>query len=312
MKRLLVALAGGVGAARFLSGFPPDDLFIIGNTGDDCVLHGLHISPDLDTVTYTLAGLSHRKQGWGLAHDTFHCLDALTRLGSDTWFRLGDRDLATHLYRTQRLAQGATLSQVTQEITRALGLASTILPMSDDPVRTQVRTPAGLLDFQTWFVQRQHQDPVLSVRFRGARRARPSPGLLQAIARADAILICPSNPIISIGPILAVPGIRQALRRTPAPAIAVSPLIAGRALKGPAASMMKDMGLRPTSQGVAELYQDFLDILVLDHADSSLAPSIQRRGIHTIITNTLLDTLPRRRALARTILHLIAPSPPRP
>ena len=305
MKRLLVALAGGVGAARCLAGFPPDNLFIIGNTGDDCVLHGLHISPDLDTVTYTLAGLSHPKQGWGLARDTFHCLDALTRLGADTWFRLGDRDVATHLYRTHRLQQGATLSQVTQEITRALGVVSTILPMSDDPVRTQVRTPAGLLDFQTWFVQRQHRDPVRSIRFRGARRAKPSPGILRAIERAHAILVCPSNPIISIGPILAVPGIRQALRSTPAPVIAVSPLIAGHALKGPAASMMKDMGLRPSSLGVAELYQDFLDILILDHADSSLVPSIQRLGIGPVVTNTLLDTRPRRRALARRILELL-------
>lgn len=302
---MIVAVAGGVGAARFLSGFPPENLFIIGNTGDDCVFHGLHISPDLDTVTYTLAGLSHRKQGWGLARDTFHCLDALTRLSANTWFRLGDRDLATHLYRSHRLKQGATLSQVTQEITRALGVGATILPMSDDPVRTQVRTPVGLLDFQTWFVQRRHRDRVLSIACRGARRAKPSPGILRAIERADAILICPSNPIISIGPILAVPGIRQALRRTPAPVIAVSPLIAGRALKGPSASMMKDMGLRPTSLGVAELYQDFLDVLILDHADSSLVPSIERLGIGAVVTNTILDTRPRRRALARRIRELL-------
>lgn len=303
---MIVALAGGVGAARFLSGFLPDNLVIIGNTGDDTEIHGLHISPDLDTVTYTLAGLAPLQQGWGLKGDTFHCLDALSRLGAGTWFRLGDRDLATHLYRTQRLGQGAALSQVTREITRALGVGPVVLPMSDDRVRTMVRTAAGVLDFQTYFVRRRHRDRVLGVQFRGARRARPAPGLLAAIRRAHAILVCPSNPILSIGPILAVPGIRETLRDARAPILAVSPLIAGRALKGPAASMMKDMGLRPTTLGVAELYRDFLDLLVLDHADRALAPAIERLGIRPIVTNIILDTLPRRRALARLVLRALA------
>jgi LPPG:FO 2-phospho-L-lactate transferase len=297
---MIVTLAGGVGAARFLAGFPQDDLFVIVNTADDTSLHGLHISPDLDTVTYTLAGLSHPAQGWGLRGDTFHCLDALSRFSPDTWFRLGDRDLATHLYRTRRLAQGASLTQVTREITRALGIRAAIVPMSDDPVRTRVRTPAGELDFQTWFVRRRHRDRVLGIRFRGVRGARPAPGILRALHGARAILICPSNPIISIGPILALPGFRRALRASPAPKIAVSPLIAGRALKGPAAHMMKDMGLRPDSLGVSELYRDFLDLLVVDRADRRLA-----LGIPSLITNTILDTPRRRRALARAILNLL-------
>jgi LPPG:FO 2-phospho-L-lactate transferase len=302
---MIAALAGGVGAARFLSGFPPAELFVIGNTADDTEIHGLHISPDLDTVTYTLAGLSHPQQGWGLAGDTFHCLDALTRLGAAAWFRLGDRDLATHLYRTHRLRQGASMSRVARDIARALGARARIVPMSDDPVRTFIRTPAGELDFQTWFVHRRHRDRVLGVRFAGARRARPAPGVLYALRRARAVLICPSNPIISIGPILAVPGIRGALRATAAPVVAVSPLIAGRALKGPAARMMKSMGLRPNALGVAELYRDFLDLFVLDRADARLAPAVRALGVHPVVTDTLLDTPLRRRALARFLLRLL-------
>jgi LPPG:FO 2-phospho-L-lactate transferase len=302
---MIVALAGGVGAARFLSGFPQEELFVIVNTADDTELYGLHISPDLDTVTYTLAGLSHPKQGWGLRSDTFQCLQALSRFTPDTWFRLGDRDLATHLYRTRRLSEGATLTEVTREITRALGIIAIIIPMSNDPVRTGVLTPSGELDFQTWFVRRRHRDRVVGVRFRGVRAARPAPGILRALHRARAILICPSNPIISIGPILTLPGLRAALRTAPARKIAVSPLIAGRALKGPAAHMMKDMGLRPDSLGVAELYRDFLDLLVLDRADRSLAPAVHRLGIPTIVTNIILDTPRRRRALAGAILNLL-------
>ena len=305
MTRPLVALAGGVGAARFLSGFPPDDLVVIVNTADDAVLHGLHISPDVDTVTYTLAGLAHRRQGWGLQGDTFHCLHALGRLAADTWFRLGDRDLATHLYRTRRLGQGATLTQITAEIVHALGVRAAVLPMSDQPVRTIVRTPAGPLDFQTYFVRRRHRDRVLGVRFSGLRRARPAPGVLAALRRARAILVCPSNPVISIGPILAVPSLHAALRAARVPVLAVSPLIAGRALKGPAADMMKDMDLRPDSLGVAQLYRDFLDVLVLDRADAHLAPAVERLGIQPILTNTLFDTPRRRRTLARFILRLL-------
>ncbi len=301
----LVALAGGVGAARFLSGFPQDDLIVIVNTADDTQLHGLHISPDVDTVTYTLAGLAHLRQGWGLQGDTFHCLDALGRLGGDTWFRLGDRDLATHLYRTRRLSQGATLTQVTGEIARALGVRAAILPMTDQPVRTIVRTPAGRLDFQTYFVRRRHRDRVLGVRFAGVRRARPAPGVLRALQQARAVLVCPSNPIISIGPILALPGMRAALRALRAPVIAVSPLIAGRALKGPAADMMKGMRLRPDALGVAQLYRDFVDVLVLDRADAGLAALVERLGIRPVVANTLFDTPRRRRSLARRILRLL-------
>src|SRR6201997_4284571 len=213
----VVALAGGVGAARFLDGltrvFAPERIFIIGNTADDAEMHGLHVSPDLDTVTYTLSGLADRKRGWGISGDSFRCLDALGRLGADTWFQLGDRDLATHLYRTQRLRQGAKLSDITGEITAALGVRSRIVPMSDDRVRTRICTPTGEIEFQTYFVKRRARDKVISVRFEGASEASPAPGVLDTIAGAEAIILCPSNPFISIGPILAIPGIREALHQ---------------------------------------------------------------------------------------------------
>ena len=282
MKKI-VALAGGIGAARFLDGLArlvkPESLFIIGNTADDAELHGLHVSPDLDTVTYTLAGLAHPARGWGLAGDSFQCLEALGRLGAETWFQLGDRDLATHIYRTARLRQGVPLSRITAEICSALGVRATVVPMSDQPVRTMVHTPRGEIDFQTWFVRRRARDKALTVRFAGARRARPAPGVLKALRTAAAIILCPSNPIISIGPILAVPGIREALRATRAPVAAISPIVGGRALKGPAARMMKSMGLRASASQVAELYRDwpFLSS-ALDNAELILARSEPRIG----------------------------------
>ena len=221
MSKPIVALAGGVGAARFLEGLvrvvDPGRLWIVGNTADDTEMHGLHISPDLDTVAYTLAGLANPQHGWGLDGDTFHCLEALRKLGAEAWFQLGDRDFATHLYRTTRLREGATLTQVTAELAAAHGLRMRLLPMTDQRVRTLVKTRGGVLDFQTYFVRRGARDTVLGVTFDGARKARPAAGLLQAIRRAAGIIVCPSNPIISIGPILAVPGIREALRRSAAP-----------------------------------------------------------------------------------------------
>ena len=221
MSKPIVALAGGVGAARFLEGLVQvvwirPGFWIVGNTADDTEMHGLHISPDLDTVAYTLAGLANPQHGWGLDGDTFHCLEALRKLGAEAWFQLGDRDFATHLYRTARLREGATLTHVTQELTAAWGLPCKLVPMSDQRVRTRVKTRGGVLDFQTYFVRRGARDTVLGVTFDGARRARPAPGLLQAIRQAAGIVICPSNPIISIGPILAVPGIREALRKSAA------------------------------------------------------------------------------------------------
>ncbi len=309
----VVALAGGVGAARFLDGLSrvldPARLFIIGNVGDDAEIHGLHISPDLDTVVYTLAGLAHPRQGWGIRGDTFRCLQALGRLGAPVWFQLGDRDLATHLYRTARLREGAPLSRITGEIARALGVGVAVTPVSDDPVRTRVRTRRGELDFQTWFVRRRARDPVLDVCLEGAARARPAPGVLEAIRGAAAVILCPSNPIISIGPILAVPGVREALRETPARIAAVSPIVAGRALKGPAARMMRSMGMEPTARGVAELYRDLVDVFVLDRADERHAPQIERLGMRAVVTNTIMTGVARKKALARSVLRALEIEP---
>ena len=305
----IVALAGGVGAARFLAGLvrviAPQKLFVIGNTGDDAEIHGLEISPDLDTVVYTLAGLADPVRGWGLEGDTFRCLQALGRLGAETWFQLGDRDLATHLYRTERLRQGATLTEVTGEIAGALGVRARVVPMSDQPVRTRVETRRGSLDFQTYFVRRRARDAVLSVRLAGVEEARPAPGVLEAVAEARAVVVCPSNPILSIGPILAVPGIREALRNTRAPVAAISPIVGGRALKGPAARMMRSMGLRPSALQVAELYRDFLDVFVLDRLDESLAPRIEALGMRAVVTNTIMTGLTEKKALARVVVQAL-------
>lgn len=305
----IVALAGGVGAARFLAGLvrviAPQKLFVIGNTGDDAEIHGLEISPDLDTVVYTLAGLADPVRGWGLEGDTFRCLQALGRLGAETWFQLGDRDLATHLYRTERLRQGATLTEVTGEIAGALGVRARVVPMSDQPVRTRVETRRGSLDFQTYFVRRRARDAVLGVRLAGVEEARPAPGVLEAVAEARAVVVCPSNPILSIGPILAVPGIREALRNTRAPVAAISPIVGGRALKGPAARMMRSMGLRPSALQVAELYRDFLDVFVLDRLDESLAPRIEALGMRAVVTNTIMTGLTEKKALARVVVQAL-------
>ncbi len=303
--RKIVALAGGVGAARFLDGLAqvidPARLFIIGNVGDDAGIHGLHISPDLDTVIYTLAGIADPARGWGLAGDTFHCLNALGHLGGETWFQLGDRDLATHLYRTERLRAGATLAEVTREIARALRVRARVVPATDQPVRTHVRTRRGELEFQTWFVRRRARDAVLGLRYEGASKARPAPGVLGAIASAAAIIVCPSNPFLSIGPILAVPGIRRALRRTPALVAAISPIVGGRALKGPTARMMKSMGMRASAAEVARLYQDFVDLFVLDRADQRQAARIERMGLRVVAADTVMKGAREKRALARVV-----------
>lgn len=304
---MIVALAGGVGAARFLDGLsriaPPRQLLVVGNVGDDAEIHGLHISPDLDTVMYTLAGMANRRQGWGLQRETFHCLEALARLGGETWFRLGDRDLATHLYRTDRLRAGAPLSEITAALAAALGVAVRILPATDDRLRTLVKTAGGSLDFQTYFVRRRARDRVLGLEFDGSSNARAAPGVLDAIASARAVVLCPSNPFISIGPILAVRGIREALRKTAAPVIAISPIVGGRALKGPADRMMKSMGYRTSAAAVAEIYRDFLDIFVLDTVDAKLLPAVEKLGIRAIVTNTVMSGLTQRKALARSVLR---------
>jgi LPPG:FO 2-phospho-L-lactate transferase len=306
MRGMIVALAGGVGAARFLAGLArvvdPKHLFIVGNTGDDAEIHGLHISPDLDTVTYTLAGLADNRRGWGLRGETFRCLESLRRLGGETWFQLGDLDLATHLYRTERLRGGAALSEVTREIAAALGVRAAIVPMSDREVRTRIRTRNGVLEFQTYFVRRRARDVVLGVVFEGIERAGPAPGVLEAIRDARGVVLCPSNPIISIGPILAVAGIREALRDTAAPVVAISPIVGGRALKGPAARMMRSMRMRASALQVAELYRDFVNVFILDRADQGQAPKVAALGMRPVITNTIMIGLREKKALARVVI----------
>jgi LPPG:FO 2-phospho-L-lactate transferase len=303
---MIVALAGGVGAARFLDGLArivsPRQLFIIGNVGDDAEIHGLHIAPDLDTVMYTLAGIANRIQGWGLQGETFRCLDTLASLGGEAWFRLGDRDLATHFYRTDRLRAGARLSHVTRELCSALGVDARIVPVTDDRLRTMVRTARGRLEFQDYFVRRRARDAVRALDFAGARQAQPAPGIIQAIEEARAVILCPSNPFISIGPILAVRGIRKALRETRAPVSAVSPIVGGRALKGPAAHMMKSMGYGASAAAVAKLYRDFVDVFVLDRADAKLAPAVEALGMRAVVTNTIMSGGAQRKALARAVL----------
>jgi LPPG:FO 2-phospho-L-lactate transferase len=301
----VVALAGGVGAARFLDGLTrviqPERVFIIGNTADDAEIHGLHISPDLDTVTYTLAGLANPQHGWGIRGDSFRCLEALGRIGTDIWFQLGDLDLATHLYRTERLRQGASLAEATSEITAAFKVRSMLVPMSNERVRTRICTPSGELEFQTYFVKRRARDPVTAIHFEGASEAAPAPGLLDAIAQAEAIILCPSNPFISIGPILAIPGIRTALQRKRDKVAVISPIVGGRALKGPAAKMMKSMQLRSSAAEVAKLYLDFTNIFVLDELDRKQAAQVEALGMRPVVTNTIMRGLREKKSLARVV-----------
>ena len=303
----IVALAGGVGAARFLDGLArvvnPERLFIIGNTADDAEIHGLHISPDLDTVMYTLAGLAHPEHGWGIQGDTFRCLEALGRLGAETWFQLGDRDLATHLFRTERLRQGRTLAEVTRELAAALRIKAALVPMSNGRIRTSIRTQAGELEFQTYFVRRRARDRVLGLRFEGVEHATPAPGIIDAIRDAAAIILSPSNPFISIAPILAVPGVREALRQNRSRVVAISPIVGGRALKGPAARMMKSMRLRAAAAAVAKLYSDFLGVFILDEQDRKQSAEVQQLGIRPVVTNTIMRGLRERKALARAVVR---------
>ncbi len=299
-------LAGGTGAAKLLRGLcqvvNPAELIVIVNTGDDWVVWGLSISPDLDTVTYALAGVLDERKGWGVRDDTFHCLATMAALGRETWFNLGDKDLATHLYRTDRLREGQTLSQVTDEIRRHLGIPSRILPMSDQEVATRVLTPDGWLAFQEFFVREKGLAEVLDVTYEGAARSRPAPGVVESISKAAAVIVCPSNPISSIGPILAVPGIREALAATPAPVVAVSPIVAGAPVSGPAGAMMKVKGLPASSVGVAQAYLGWLDLLVLDQQDSALTPEIEALGIRAVVADTLMRDRDTEVALARAVL----------
>ena len=306
---MIAALAGGVGAARFLDGLarviPPKNIFVIGNTGDDAEIHGLHISPDLDTVTYTLAGLADPVRGWGLRGDTFHNLEALRGFGAETWFQLGDRDLATHLFRTERMRAGAKLSDVTREITAAVEVKSTIVPMSDDPVRTMVQTKNGLLEFQEYFVRRRAKDAVRGILFYGSEQAKPAPGVLEAIVRANAVIFCPSNPLISIGPILSLPGVRTALETRSGPSAAISPIVGGRALKGPAAKMMRGLKLSASALGVARLYQGIVNVFIVDKEDEAVAAKIESLGMKVVVTDTIMSGVSKKKALARAVMKAL-------
>ncbi|MEM3028083.1 MAG: 2-phospho-L-lactate transferase [Candidatus Bathyarchaeia archaeon] len=307
---LLVALAGGVGAARFLQGlvaiFPPENLIIIGNTGDDIEIYGLYVSPDLDIITYTLAGLVDEAKGWGIKDDTFNFLDMLTRYGYETWFKIGDRDLATHLHRTMLLRKGLRLSEATADICKSLGVEARLLPMTDDPVRTMIRTEAGTMHFQEYLVKRGAKDDVLAVEFLGVEKAKPSPGILEAIQEAEGVILCPSNPIVSIGPILSIDGIRRALRRTRATVVGISPIIMGAPVKGPADKLMRGLGIEISAYGAASLYADILDIFIIDFRDSMLAKRIESElGVKVMATDTLMTSLEVKKRLAEAVLHSI-------
>jgi len=300
-----------VGAARFLRGLlavvPPSSVTAIVNVADDTELHGLHISPDIDTVTYTLADAIDPDRGWGLRDETWHAMTMFERYGNPSWFNLGDKDLATHIVRTERLRAGQPLSEVTAHLARAWDLECTLLPVTDDRLRTFVATEHGELSFQEYFVGRQHAVPITDVRFEGADAARPAPGVLDALADADRIVIAPSNPIVSIGPLLAVDGIRDALVRHRSRVVAVSPIIAGAALKGPADRMLTELGHDPTVVGVARLYRDLAATLVIDEADAARAPEVEAEGMACVVTGTVMSDAERAAALARATLDAVAP-----
>jgi LPPG:FO 2-phospho-L-lactate transferase len=309
VRPALTVLAGGVGAARFLRGLiriaEPSALTIVVNTADDERFYGLAVSPDLDTVTYTLAGVANPRTGWGRRDDSFACLAALARFYGPAWFHLGDRDLATHLYRTERLAAGATLATVTREIGRAFGLRATVLPMSNDPVRTVLDTSEGRLAFQRYLVERRARPAVRAVHYLGAARARPAPGVLRAIRRAAAVIIAPSNPLLSIGPILAVPGVRRALAARRGPVAAVSPLVTGRAVSGPLARLLRGFALPASSEAIAAAYRPFLDTLVIDRRDRADVRRLAALGCRAVVTDTVFATPARATRAARDLLHAL-------
>ena len=308
MNGKVLALAGGVGGAKLALGLsriiPPGRLVICVNTGDDECFHGLHVSPDLDTVMYTLAGLADPQTGWGLEGDTFDALNMLNRYGADTWFNLGDRDLATHVRRTQLLGQGATLSEVTTELCRRLGIVHDVVPMSDDPVRTVLNTDVGELAMQRYFVQHRAEPRVSQVKYVGAESARASQGLEKALAQASLIVFCPSNPFLSLGPILAVPGVREQLENATALRLAVSPIIGGAAVRGPAAKIMSELGQEVSCVGVAEQYLGLCDLFVIDNQDAHLSPAIQRLGIEPVAASIMMNSDEDKAALAKFVLAL--------
>jgi LPPG:FO 2-phospho-L-lactate transferase len=306
---LIVVLTGGTGGAKFVEGLrqvvAAEELTFVVNTGDDLQWWGLHVSPDLDSITYALSGLLSRERGWGVKGDTFFCLQAMGELAEPIWFQVGDRDLAIHLLRSKMLAGGKTLTEATTEICAKLGVQARILPMSDSRVETRVDTPVGELSFQEYFVQRWYQDPVRAVRFAGATEASPAPGVVEAILSARAVIIAPSNPITSIGPVLSVPGIKEALRKTTATVAAISPIVGDAAVSGPAGILMAAQGFPVSIAGVAQAYEDFLDILIADLQDAEAARRLTRPGLRVHCTNTIMRNSDDKTKLARTVLALL-------
>jgi LPPG:FO 2-phospho-L-lactate transferase len=306
---VIVTLCGGVGAARFLAGLvqvvDESEIVAIVNTGDDLVLHGLSISPDLDTVSYTLAGLNNTETGWGVKGETWRAMQRLSELGGESWFSLGDLDLATHLFRSQLLAQGATLTEATNALRQAMGIGVKLLPMSDQPVATKVtsRETGTELDFQEYFVRHHHEPRLSAIRFAGAETAQPGPEVLASIALASRVIIAPSNPLVSLGPILAVAGIADALQRRRADTVAISPIVAGTALKGPAADMLEDLGQEVSVVGVARLYAPYAATFIIDEQDADHETAITELGMNCVVTNTVMDSSEIAASLARTTIE---------
>ena len=308
MFQSVTCLAGGVGAARFLSGLtrviPPEKISVVVNTGDDLEYLGAYVSPDIDIVTYTLAGIVDPERGWGIKDDTYNCMSQLDKYSAETWFRIGDRDFGTHLLRTAYLQQGFSLSEVTDKIRGLLGIKVKILPMSNERVATRIKTRAGILDFQEYFVKRKFSDEVIDVTYEGAATASPTEAVLTTLKKSDAIILCPSNPILSIGPMLAIPKIREALGRSNGRIVGVSPIVGGKAIKGPLDSLMQSLGLEVSPLGVAQLYKGFLEGFVIDDVDKSSRPRIERLGMKVAMTNTIMDSDEAKTRLARDTIAL--------
>jgi LPPG:FO 2-phospho-L-lactate transferase len=306
---MICVLSGGTGGAKFVDGLrqvmPAEEITIIANTGDDLIWWGLYVSPDIDSITYVLSGLLSRERGWGVKGDTFLCLQAMGQLGEPTWFHTGDRDLAVHLLRSRLLAENKTLSQATSIICEKLSVKARILPMSDSRIETRIDTPSGEFSFEEYFVQRWYQDPVNSVRFAGASNADPAPEVIESIVSADAVIIAPSNPITSIGPILAVPGIRDALLRARGKVAAVSPIVGNAPVAGPAGILMNAQGLPCSIAGVAKAYEDFLDLLICDTRDARAAEALRNGGLRVQCTQSIMRSAADRAALARTVLSYV-------
>ena len=309
---MITALAGGVGASKFLQGLalvmPPEDITVIVNTGDDIEMFGLYVAPDLDIVTYTLADIANPETGWGIRGDSFECLTALKRLGAEQWFNLGDRDLATHIWRTMMLREGSTLSMAANHIRKSLGVPSTILPMTDTHTPTMILTEDGEIHFQEYLVKRRAEIAIRGIRFENIEASVPAPGTLEAIRDSKTVIVCPSNPLISIGPILAVPGLRDALKATSANVVAISPVVRGSSLKGPTDRMLRDLKMEVSAAQVARMYSDFIDIFVVDASDAAQGQAIEEPGLEVLVTNTVMSGIDEKKNLARSVLQVCGAS----